>query len=60
MVGLGWAGLGNKQAVSVDSDINVKRGAQPAGNLCRGAGRSGSVIELPAKGPGPRAEREVN
>lgn len=53
-----WAGLGNKQPANDDSNVDVKRGAQPAGNLCRVARRSGSVIGFPAYGPGPRAERE--
>lgn len=56
---LGWSGLGNKQPASVDYRVDVKRGAQPAGNLCRVARRSGSVIEVPANGPDPWAEREA-
>lgn len=43
----------------MSTSVDDKRGAQPAGNLCRVARRSGSVIEVPAYGPGPRAQREV-
>lgn len=57
----GWAGPGWATSSNVDANVefNVKRGAQPAENLCEGAGRSGSVTEVPANGPGPQAEQEA-
>lgn len=55
---LGWAGLGNKRPANVDFKVDVKPGAQPAGNLCRVARRSGSVIEFPTNRTGAQAGRE--